>query len=79
MPRPREAKPTVHLDARLKKSDYGHLTVLANTHGVLTALSIRSDVSNNLNPLSHAAAPIRLNPEKEEEIVSGCFTKRQKP
>ena len=79
MPRLWEAQPTAHLDARLKKSDYGHLTVLANTHGVLTALNIRSDVSNNLNPLSHAAAPIRLNPEKEEEIVSGCLAEGQTP
>lgn len=73
MPRPLEAKPTAHLDAGLKKSDYGRLLTHANAYGVSNALSIRGDVSNNLNPLNHTADPIRLSLEEEGKRVSDCF------
>ena len=79
MPRPWEAKPTAHLDASLKKSNYGRLITYVNSHGVLNALSIRGDVSNNLNPLSHAAEPIRLSLEKEGKRISGCLAEGIKP
>lgn len=79
MPRPREAKPTAHLNARLKKSDHERFTTLANTQNALTALSIRRDVSDYLYPFSYAVAPIRLSLEKERERVSGYLTEGIEP
>lgn len=74
MPRPREAKPTTHPGVSPKKSDYDRLTTYANTHGVLTTLSIRRNVSDYLDPLSNATDPIRLSQEKEGKRVSGYLT-----